>query len=160
MSSTTFHLSTAWRVRGTVDDVYTLLSRPEDFVHWWAPVYLNVQELSAGDADGVGRTLALRTRGKLPYTLNWQARALERERPHRMVIEAQGDLEGRGEWFLSQDGDWVDARYDWTVRITRPWMQLLSPLLKPVYEANHRWAMRRGEEGLQRELARHAARPG
>ena len=36
----------------------------------------------------------------------------------------------------------------------------LSPVLRPVFEWNHRWAMARGEESLQAELRRrHTARP-
>lgn len=36
----------------------------------------------------------------------------------------------------------------------------LTFLLKPVYSANHRWAMARGEESLKLELARrHAQTP-
>jgi hypothetical protein len=75
------------------------------------------------------------------------------DKPHRMSIRASGDLEGRGEWQLRQEGDWVDVRYDWTVLATKPWMILLAPLLHPVFVWNHKWAMQRGLEGLRRELA-------
>jgi hypothetical protein len=49
--------------------------------------------------------------------------------------------------------DWAEAHYDWTVLVTQPWMVAFAPLLKPVFVANHRWAMQRGLEGLRRELA-------
>ena len=42
--------------------------------------------------------------------------------------------------------------YVWTVQARKPLIRSLSFLLKPVFEANHRWAMARGEEGLTREL--------
>ena len=64
-----------------------------------------------------------------------------------------GDLAGRGEWRLRQDGDWAEAHYDWTVLVTQPWMVAFAPLLKLVFVANHRWAMQRGLESLRRELA-------
>jgi hypothetical protein len=43
------------------------------------------------------------------------------------------------------------------VFVTKPWMVVLTPLLRPVFVANHLWAMQRGLEGLQRELARRGA---
>ena len=47
------------------------------------------------------------------------------------VGSARGDLDGRGEWQLKQDGEWVVVKYDWTVRATKPWMIVLAPVLNP-----------------------------
>jgi uncharacterized protein YndB with AHSA1/START domain len=151
-----FQIPTVWRLKGTAEQVYDVLSKPRDFPRWWPEVYLCVSEVKPGDADGVGRVVTLRTKGKLPYELNWQAEMTAAEKPRRMSIRARGDLEGRGEWELTQDGDWVVATYAWTVLATKPWMIYLAPLLKPVFAWNHRWAMQRGYEGLTRELARRA----
>jgi uncharacterized protein YndB with AHSA1/START domain len=152
-----FHIPTTWRVKGTIEQVYDLLSRPRDFPRWWPEVYLEVAELRPGDANGVGRVVALRTKGKLPYELRWQAEMTAAQKPHRLSVRARGDLEGRGEWQLHQDGDSVIVTYDWTVLATRSWMKVLAPLLHPVFAWNHRWAMQRGLEGLVRELARRSA---
>ena len=152
-----FHIPTTWRVKGSAAQVYEVLSKPREFVRWWPEVYLAVREVRAGDANGVGRIVALRTKGKLPYTLEWQAEMVAAQKPQRMSIRARGDLEGRGEWELRQDGEWVQVRYDWTVLATKSWMILLAPLLRPVFVWNHKWAMQRGFEGLQRELASRAS---
>ena len=157
MSSTEFEIPTSWRVRGVVADVYDILSKPLDFVRWWPEVYLAVREVRPGDANGVGRVLDLHTKGWLPYRLSWQAEVLAVEPRRAMSIRARGDLDGRGEWQFAQHGDYVNVRYAWTVIVTKPWMVALAPLLKPVFVANHVWAMRRGLDGLERELARRAA---
>jgi hypothetical protein len=151
------HIPTLWRFQGSTAHVYDLLSRPEDFVRWWPEVYLAVREVRPGDAHGVGRIVDLHTEGKLPYTLRWQAEVVAASRPRSISIRARGDLDGRGEWSLTQDGDWVDAHYHWTVFVRKPWMVALAPLLRPIFIANHLWAMQRGFEGLQRELARSTA---
>ena len=156
MKARELHIPTVWRVQGSAEQVYDLLSRPQDFVRWWPEVYLAVREVKAGDANGVGRIVDLRTKGKLPYTLRWQAEVIAASKPRSMSIRARGDLDGRGEWRFEQDGDWVDAHYGWTVFVTKPWMVVLAPLLRPVFVANHLWAMQRGREGLLRELARLA----
>ena len=36
----------------------------------------------------------------------------------------------------------------------KPVLKLLTPILRPLYAWNHRWAMARGLEGLRRELVR------
>ena len=106
--------------------------------------------LDPGGRDGAGRRVALHTRGRLPYTLRWQARMVEDRRPHGWTIEATGDLVGRGVWRLEQRGELVAVRYDWQVAVEKPLLRPLTPILRPVYAANHRWAMARGFEGLNR----------
>jgi hypothetical protein len=151
------HLPTHWRLRGSAAQAFEILSAPLEFVRWWPEVYLAVREVRPGDANGVGRLLDLETKGKLPYRLRWQAEVLAVDKPRAMSIRAQGDLDGRGEWRFAEDGDFVDVRYDWTVYVAKPWMVVLAPALRPVFAANHHWAMARGLEGLTRELARSNA---
>jgi uncharacterized protein YndB with AHSA1/START domain len=148
------HIATEWRIEATAAQVYDILSRPREFPRWWPDVYLAVTEVKPGDANGVGRVVALRTKGKLPYELHWQAEMIAAEKPHRMSIRARGDLDGRGEWRFRQEEDCVIVTYDWTVLATQPWMAYLAPLLRRVFVWNHNWAMQRGFEGLTREVAR------
>jgi hypothetical protein len=154
-----FYIPTRWRIKATAEQVYDVLSKPREFPRWWPEVYLAVSEVRPGAASGVGRVVALRTKGWLPYELHWQAEMTAADRPRRMSILARGDLEGRGEWQLEQEGDWVAISYAWTVLATKPWMIALAPLLYPVFVWNHKWAMQRGFEGLQRELARRSPPP-
>jgi polyketide cyclase/dehydrase/lipid transport protein len=150
-------IPTTWRIKGSDAEVYEILSKPLEFVRWWSDVYLAVREVKPGDADGVGRVVEMTTKGKLPYTLRWQAEMTAADKPRRMSIRARGDLEGGGEWEFRQEGESVLVTYGWTVLATKPWMIHLAPLLNPVFIWNHRWAMQRGLEGLQRELARRQA---
>jgi hypothetical protein len=46
----------------------------------------------------------------------------------------------------------------WRISADKPLLKYLSFLMKPLFSANHVWAMARGEESLRLELARrHAA---
>jgi hypothetical protein len=47
--------------------------------------------------------------------------------------------------------------YDWKIRAEKPLLRSFSFLLKPIFAANHRWAMARGEGSLRLELARRHA---
>jgi hypothetical protein len=97
----------------------------------------------------------LHTKGWRPYTLRWRLVSTRNERPHRLGITASGDFEGEGLWTLVPNGaGGTEVRFDWRIRAEKPLLRRLSWLLKPVFSANHRWAMARGEESLRRELAR------
>lgn len=159
MTSNAYHFTTHWRVHSTVQEVSEILGNAPDLVRWWPAVYLEVQELEPGDpATGLGRVISLYTKGWLPYTLRWQFRVTESRWPNGFSLEAWGDFVGTGVWIFDQIGEWVDITYDWRVTADKPLLRRLSFLLKPIFSANHQWAMRRGEESLRLELARRHAR--
>jgi hypothetical protein len=151
-----FH--THWLVEGTVEEVARVLADAEGLKRWWPSVYLDVRELKAGNERGVGKEVELFTKGWLPYTLRWRFRVTESNFPHGFALEAMGDFVGTGVWRLTQEGEWVNVEYDWRIRAEKPLLRLLSPMLKPIFAFNHRWAMERGEESLRLELARRRAK--
>ena len=142
---------THWRVEGTIEEVSEILDDAEGLKRWWPSVYLDVSKRP----DGV---VELFTKGWLPYTLRWHFRVTERHTPHGFSIEADGDLVGRGQWILVQNGPYAEIEYDWRVRADKPVLRYFSFLFKPLFAANHRWAMARGEESLKLELRRRHAR--
>jgi hypothetical protein len=154
VSPNEYRLLSSWRVDGTCGEVADALGDPLGLARWWPSVYLDVEELQPPDARGLGRRVRLRTKGWLPYTIRWESEVVESRYPHGFTILAYGDFEGRGRWTFEQDGPSVNLRYDWRLRAEKPLLRNLSFLLKPVFEANHRWAMRQGEESLKLELLR------
>lgn len=157
MASNDYVFVTRWRAEGTVAEVDAILGDAASLPRWWPSVYLEVQVLVPGDARGVGKTVELLTRGWLPYRLRWRFVTTEVRRDG-FTLEATGDFEGRGVWTFVQDGNDVDVTYDWRIRARKPLLRRLSWLLKPVFAANHRWAMERGRESLLLELRRRRAR--
>ena len=146
-----------WRVEGTCGEVADVLGDPLALAEWWPSVYLQVEELRPPDAQGVGRRVRLRTKGWLPYTLRWEFEVVESRYPYGFTLIAAGDFEGQGVWTFEQNGADVDITYDWRISAEKPLLKNLSFLLKPVFEANHRWAMAQGEKSLALELARRRA---
>ena len=159
MSAHEYQFFTRWRFRGTAQEVSDILEDVESLPRWWPSVYLDVKVLDPGREGGLGRRVELHTRGRLPYTLRWAFRVVERRPPEGFVLEADGDFVGRGEWVLHQDGDEVDVSYDWRIRADKPLLRRLSFLLKPLFSWNHRWAMKQGESSLRAELARRRHAP-
>jgi hypothetical protein len=146
-----------WRVAGTCGEVADVLGDPIALTRWWPSVYLAVDELQPPDERGLGRRVRLLTRGWLPYTLRWEFEVVESRYPSGFTLVATGDLHGRGVWTFEQDGPFVVLTYDWRLSAEKPLLRNLSFLLKPVFEANHRWAMTQGEQSLVLELARRRA---
>lgn len=158
MATNDYHFITRWRVKSTVKEVADILSDAADLVRWWPSVYLEVNVLVPGDEQGLGKEVSLYTKGWLPYTLRWDFRVTE-VRQDGFALVATGDFEGRGIWTFEQDGPWVNVIYDWKISAEKPLLRYFSFIMKPIFGANHRWAMTKGEESLRLELARRAAKP-
>lgn len=157
MSANEYHFVSRWRVEGTCGEVADVIGDPLSLARWWPAVYLAVEEIRPPDATGVGRRVRLHTRGWLPYTLRWEFEVVESRYPYGLALTATGDFNGRGVWTFAQDGPDVDVTYDWRISAEKPLLRSLSFLLKPVFAANHRWAMAQGEVSLALELARRRA---
>jgi hypothetical protein len=157
MPSNEYCFVTRWRLRADAREVAQVIGNGPDLVRWWPSVYLEARELEPGDASGVGKVIDLYTKGWLPYTLRWRFRVTEVQYERRFALEARGDFVGTGVWTFEQEGEWALVTYEWNVRAEKPLLRRLSPLLKPIFAANHHWAMRMGERSLVLELARRRA---
>ena len=158
MSVNDYRFIDHWRVEAAAEEVADILEDALSLPRWWPSVYFEVQELEPGGEHGMGKLISLRAGGWLPYTLRINFRTVESRYPFGFSMDATGDLQGQGIWTLEQDGAFVNVTYDWTVRAHKPIVDKLSFLLKPVFQSNHNWTMRRGEESLKLELLRRRAK--
>ena len=157
MADHDYEFTTHWRFDASPEEVWEILADAEELPRWWPSVYLEAKRLEAGDANGIGVVTALWTKGFLPYTLRWRFRVTEVRPPHRLAIDAVGDFVGRGVWTLTGTSAETHVTFDWRIRAEKPVLRSLSFLFKPVFSANHAWAMARGQESLRLELARRRA---
>ena len=154
-----YHFVTRWRVAGTREEVAAVLRDAADLVRWWPSVYLDVEVLDPGGADGVGRVVSLYSKGWLPYTIRWRFTTTSSRGAGGFSLRADGDFVGTGTWVFKQDGDGCIALYDWRIAAEKPLLRRLTWLMRPAFSANHRWAMRQGEVSLRRELERRRLGP-
>ena len=91
-------------------------------------------------------------RSRIPYELEFEFDVQEIDPPCCMIGEATGELTGTGRWRLFEDGGITAVTYEWDVRTTKTWMNLLAPVARPVFAHNHNVVMRWGGEGLARRL--------
>ena len=161
MASNEYHFVTTWRIPATPQEISEILGNAPDLARWWPSVYLQVREVAPGDASGVGKVVSLWTKGLLPYTLRWQFTVTESRPPTGFRLDADGDFIGVGIWTLESvagpddpGGPATTVTYDWTVIAEKGVLKRFSGVMKPIFSANHHWAMRRGEESLRLEIAR------
>jgi hypothetical protein len=159
MASNEYHFITHWHIRAQMAEVAAIIEDAEDLARWWPSVYLEVKTLARGDAQGLGKRVSLYTKGWLPYTLRWQFEVTEIS-DRGFTLAAEGDFVGRGIWTFEQDGEWVKMTYDWKIAADKPLLKNFSFIFKPIFAANHEWAMRQGERSLALEVQRRHARAG
>jgi len=157
MSDADYRFVDRWRVRGALEEVAAVLSDAEAMARWWPSTYLAIRTLAPGGPEGVGQVGLVHAKGWLPYEIRFLYRVTDADPPNGFGLDAVGDLTGRGEWALRQDGPDVAVTYTWAVHSDKPLLRRLSWLLKPIFASNHRWTMRQGEASLKLELARRQA---
>lgn len=165
MAANDYHFITTWRIAASPDEISDVLGDAAGLACWWPSVYLDVRVLEPGDpTTGLGKVVELWTKGFLPYTLNWRFKVTESEPPTGFRLDAEGDFVGRGLWALQAeiaDGDpggpLTSVTYDWLIIAEKGILKRLSPIMKPIFAANHRWAMAQGERSLRLELGRRHA---
>lgn len=158
MFAARYRFLTDWHIaNATTSEVADILEDVDSLAVWWPSVYLEVTNVAAGGEHGLGRVVDLHTKGWLPYHLYWRLSIIEVDYPNGSRIEANGDLSGRGLWKFVQRGQDVAVSYDWEVDAGKPLLRYGSPIFRPLFAANHRWAMRCGETSLQREILRRRA---
>lgn len=146
-----YRLLSLWKFAALRHQVYDVVLDSLDWPSWW-PGAERVEEIEPGDADGIGSIRRYVWKGRLPYRLAFVARATRIEKPCLLAAVVEGDLAGTGRWTFTQDEGLTIVRYEWRVRTTKPWMNALAPLAKPIFAHNHHAIMRNGGAGLARRL--------
>ena len=147
-----YEFITIWRFDAPIEKVWEEIKSSETWSDWWKGV-LKTEELKAGDAQGVGKIVRSTWKSKLPYELVFDSEVLRIEPMTTIESRAFGELDGNGLWTLTaEDSNTTHVRYDWRVKTTKPWMNLIAPLAKPFFRWNHNVIMNWGGAGLAKKL--------
>ena len=146
-----YRFLTTWLLEAPRERVWDAIYESERWPEWWHGV-LEAEELERGDQSGVGRFGRYIWKSKLPYELEFFVRTTRVERPHLLEGDASGELAGTGLWRLYEQDGTTAVIYEWNVRTTRAWMNLLAPIARPIFAVNHNYVMRNGGTGLAQLL--------
>lgn len=146
-----YFFTTIWRVEASLAVVWRAIAEVEKWPTWWRGVQ-SVRKLRDGDRNGIGTVYRETWRSLLPYDLVFDMQMTRIEPGVVLEGRARGDLEGTGTWQFSRREGYTVARCDWTVQTTEPWMTLIEPVARPVFQWNHRVVMDWGAESLSYHL--------
>jgi uncharacterized protein YndB with AHSA1/START domain len=146
-----YEFLTTWLLDASRESVWEVIHAQERWPEWWRGVE-EVEELKSGDGDRLGSVSRMVWRSLLPYRIEFEVTTTRVERPYLLEADASGELKGVGRWRLFEHDGATAVLYEWNVATTRPWMNLLAPVARPVFQWNHDWVMSRGGEGIARLL--------
>ena len=138
-----------WQVQADLADVMAVLNDLESYPAWW-PEIRSVRLLGGDRFEVVARSF-------LPYELRFVSEAAPDEpRPGLINARLSGDMEGTVRWTVEQ----VDAScrlvYDQEVTTHKRLLNVMAPVARPGFKANHAVMMRHGERGLRTFMAGYA----
>ncbi|MCG2577621.1 SRPBCC family protein [Dechloromonas sp. XY25] len=142
-----YHLLTIWRINAPLTEVYNAIHDSTRWPEWW-PGAEKVEPIASTEGDGVNGICRFSWRGRLPYLIVFDIHATRIKKLVAIEGRATGDLEGVGHWRFSRRGSISIVRFEWHVRSTKWWMNLLAPLARSIFISNHVRLMTQGGEGL------------
>lgn len=145
---THYVFKSVWQVDARFTDVCTVLSDVMSYSAWWP-------EIRSVDHLGEGR-YAMVARSTLPYALRFVSTDTTTGADRQLgVIEASlsGDLEGWARFTVEEIGDGCRLTYDQEVDTNKALLNMLAPVARPAFRANHGLMMKHGEAGLRTYMA-------
>lgn len=161
-----YRFLTQMRFGAPVPSVRRAIVEPEIWLLRWRDT-VAVERTARGGADGLGGCFVATVRAPLGYRLSARVETVAVEGLTWLRMLATGDLVGSGTWRLrpvrpdaplsvpvmstpgsgppcqpTGDRSATDVTFRWDVRTTPPWMHLLSPVARPIFERSHETVMR------------------
>jgi len=146
-----YHYISTWQLQAPIEPVWAAISQLEQLPAWY-PAVQEVQTLTPGDPDAVGSRVRYLIKGRLPMRLAFEATIARVDPPRELELQAEGDLAGTGRWLLDHQGGVTTVRYLWDVQTTKPWMNLVAPIARPLFTWNSKGVMLQAGKGLARHL--------
>lgn len=146
-----YRFITFWKIEAPLQAVFDVVLDSLRWPDWWKGAE-HVEELEEGDANGIGSVRRYTWKSLLPYRLRFDARATRVEPPRALEAIVDGDLQGSGRWAFSHESGVTTVRYEWDVRTTRHWMNLLDLPAHTLFAYNHHVLMEHGAYGLAQVL--------
>jgi hypothetical protein len=81
-------------------------------------------------------------RAPLGYRIGGRIDVVEVEAPTYVRMQATGTIVGAGTWRLAEVDHGTAVRFSWRVRPAARWLQLLTPVARPLFEAGHEAVVR------------------
>ena len=123
---------------------------------WWRETFLDLSITERAANDFVGSRGKVRSKGFLPYRFSWDAEVTTFE-DGLCVISAVGDFTGTATFRRALPDEPGAFYFDWDVLIEEPLLKRLCPMILPLCQWNHAFALAVGCHRIEREIHRRRA---
>lgn len=153
-----YRFKSHWQVKGKINQVFEILSNFADFPNWWPASFLDLKILKEGNSEQIGQIIELKTKAYSPYNLDCIVKITKSLKSQMLACQFWGILNGSGNCSLKARGEIVDIFFDWKINPNLSIFYLFNFLLKPILKFDYDWAMQKGKQSLELELARRQAK--
>jgi hypothetical protein len=137
--STPFRFDRWWSFAATPSELWSVISRTEDFTTWWP--WLRDFDL---DSLTEGATARCVVQAPIPYRLRFAVH-VRRVIPVELIdTVVSGDLAGPARLEVDAHGEGSRARLKWEVDLCDPLLRVASRLARPMMEWGHNWVVESG----------------
>ncbi len=149
----TFNINSIWNVNVPATDLSFVIDNPQKISQWWSAVFLQADVLGGDFYAQGGLKVKLRAKGILPLSFKFIARVFYNQSKQQLIVKTRGDFSGIGTINLvAVHNQKSQIHINWRTSVNNHLPYPLMLLFKPIFIANHHWAMRRGIQGLMTEL--------
>ncbi len=146
MKLTHYVFRSTWHVTARRAEVMPVLYDLASYPAWWP-------EIRSAKPIGDGR-FAVVARSFLPYELRFVSDADEFDADSGIIdARLSGDMEGTVRWTVSEISDQCRLVYDQEVSTHKRLLNVMAPVARPGFRANHSIMMRNGQAGLRTFMA-------
>jgi hypothetical protein len=157
-----YRFVTDMRLGAPIESVYDAIAAPDGWVGDWVDA-VTVRREAPGEHDGRGARFAATVRAPAGYELSATIETVDAARPTHLRMRSSGDLEGGGVWELRRLTSGTDVRFTWDVTTRHRWLNLLTPVARPLFEWSHGVVVRNATDAaaahLGTEVLRFRSRP-
>jgi uncharacterized protein YndB with AHSA1/START domain len=139
-----------WFVPHPIQPVYDLMSDVHGYPTWWGDVWDSTSG-HAGPPHPGTRTQVV-AHGYLPYRLRYEFECVAVDPPRRVDSVLHGDFEGTAALLFEEVEGGTSVVLDFRPLVNKRGVRQLTPLLRPLFQTNHAWAMRRGRRRIIERL--------
>jgi Polyketide cyclase / dehydrase and lipid transport len=148
-----YQFEDVWTIPCSVDVAWRMVDDVAGWPGWW-PDYRRVERVSADVEHGVGVRWRVGVKANLPYTVDFTFTVLDHDPPRYVRTRVEGFFDGTVDWRLEADRAGTRVVLLEETETRWPLINLIARVGgRRLLEANHRAAMRRGEEGMRAALA-------
>lgn len=146
-----YRFESEWILTADIEAVFELLVRSDDFSVWW-PSVRKSRLIEEGEPNGVGRRAGYSLKSPLLYSMRFETKTIEVDRPRRIHGLIRGDLVGTGTYLLERVDQGTRVGFSWHVATARTWMNWVAPAAKPLFVWAHHRLMQEGCKAMARHM--------